>query len=53
MCIRDRGVIDPEGDTKKKKVVKVASKPNETVSSVIEPEKVESDVPDTESANSE
>jgi len=52
-ALGEEGVIDPDGDTKKKKVAKVASKPNETVASNPEPEKVESDVLDTESVNSE
>ena len=44
----EEGVIDPEGDTKKKKAAKVVSKSNETVASETIPEKVANDVLDTD-----
>ena len=44
----EEGVIDPEGDTKKKKATKVVSRPNETVASETIPEKVANDVLDTD-----
>ena len=49
----EEGVIDPEGDTKKKKTTKVVPKPNKTVVPDTTSEKVESDVLDKESVDSE
>ena len=52
-ALSEVGVSDPETDTKKKKVTKSTPKPAETVSSDTIPEKVESDVLDSESSDSE
>ena len=52
-ALSEVGVSDPETDTKKKKVTKSTPKPTETVSSDTIPEKVESDVLDSESSDSE
>jgi DNA repair protein RadA len=52
-ALAEEGVIDPEVDTKKKKTTKSIPKATKTVGSDVEPEKVESDVLDTESVNSE
>jgi DNA repair protein RadA len=52
-ALAEEGVIDPEADTKKKKTTKSIPKVTKTVGSDVEPEKVESDVLDTESVNSE
>ena len=52
-ALGESGVADPETDTKKKKTKKTVSKPRDTIKPDAEPEKVESDVLDTESVDSE
>jgi len=52
-ALGEEGVVDPEGDTKKKKSTKSSSKPSEPIESEIIPQKPESDVTDSESVNSE
>ncbi|MDP6857323.1 MAG: DNA repair and recombination protein RadA [Candidatus Nitrosopelagicus sp.] len=52
-ALGEEGVIDPETDTKKKKTTRLTPKVTETVVADAEPEKVESDVLDTKSVNSE
>ena len=51
-ALGEEGVIDPEADTKKKKTTRLTPKATETVASDVEPEKIESDVLDTESVKS-
>ena len=52
-ALGESGVADPETDTKKKKTTKTVSKPSDAIKPDAEPEKVESDVLDTESVDSE
>ena len=52
-ALGEQGVIDPDTDTKKKKSTKLTPKSSEVTSSGEPSEKVESDILDSESGNSE
>ena len=52
-ALGEEGVIDPEGDTKKKKTTKLSAKPSDIVEPQVTPEKAENDITNTEPVDSE
>jgi len=52
-ALGEEGVIDPEGDAKKKKTTKITPKSSKVVSSEVPPEKIESDILNSEETDSE